>query len=132
MILGWFIKYLMPDPNTESRIPLLMSLNIYVPRDERFGHLKMSDFLGYGLKSIAQFLLPEFKDLCDTISNEFDSFEEVLEIYEGGFKLPEGPLLKSIYDNVPLELLKQILPTDGEGLFKFPTPTVIQGMLSLC
>ncbi|KAL8465038.1 hypothetical protein ACS0TY_034497 [Phlomoides rotata] len=30
------------DPNTESRIPLLMSLNIYVPRDERFGHLKMS------------------------------------------------------------------------------------------
>ncbi|KAL8464799.1 hypothetical protein ACS0TY_034339 [Phlomoides rotata] len=114
------------DPNTESRIPLLMSLNIYVPRDERFGHLKMSDFLGYGIKSLAQFLLPEFKDLCDSISNEFDSFEDALKIYEGGFKLPDGPLLKSIYDNVPLELLKEILPTDGEGLFKFPTPKVIQ------
>ncbi|KAL8464800.1 hypothetical protein ACS0TY_034339 [Phlomoides rotata] len=103
-----------------------MSLNIYVPRDERFGHLKMSDFLGYGIKSLAQFLLPEFKDLCDSISNEFDSFEDALKIYEGGFKLPDGPLLKSIYDNVPLELLKEILPTDGEGLFKFPTPKVIQ------
>ncbi|KAL6517807.1 Lox4p [Orobanche minor] len=114
------------DPNSEKRIPLLMSLNIYVPRDERFGHLKMSDFLGYGLKSIFQFLLPEFKDLCDSISNEFDSFENAIEIYEGGLKLPDGPLLKSIYDNIPLELLKQLLPTDGEGLFRFPMPKVIQ------
>ncbi|KAL6545697.1 Lox4p [Orobanche gracilis] len=114
------------DPNSEKRVPLLMSLNIYVPRDERFGHLKMSDFLGYGLKSIFQFLLPEFKDLCDSISNEFDSFENAIEIYEGGLKLPDGPLLKSIYDNIPLELLKQLLPTDGEGLFRFPVPKVIQ------
>ncbi|KAK6159892.1 hypothetical protein DH2020_003273 [Rehmannia glutinosa] len=114
------------DPNSESRIPVLMSLNIYVPRDERFGHLKLSDFLGYGLKSIFQFLLPEFKDLCDSISNEFDSFEDALEIYEGGFKLPDGPLLKSVYDNIPLELLKDLLPVDGEGLFKFPMPNVIQ------
>ncbi|KAL0384812.1 UNVERIFIED_CONTAM: putative linoleate 9S-lipoxygenase 5 [Sesamum radiatum] len=114
------------DPNSESRIPLLMSLDIYVPRDERFGHIKMSDFLGYGLKSIFQFLLPEFKDLCESISNEFDSFEEAHEIYEGGFKLPDGPLLKSIYDNIPLELLKELLPSDGEGLFKYPMPKVIQ------
>ncbi|KAK4427657.1 putative linoleate 9S-lipoxygenase 5 [Sesamum alatum] len=114
------------DPNSESRIPLLMSLNIYVPRDERFGHLKMSDFLAYGLKSIFQFLLPEFKDLCENISNEFDSFENTREIYEGGFKLPDGPLLKSVYDNIPLELLKELLPSDGEGLFKFPMPKVIQ------
>ncbi|KAH6772502.1 lipoxygenase 1 [Perilla frutescens var. hirtella] len=114
------------DPKSESRIPLLMSLNIYVPRDERFGHLKLSDFLGYGLKSIFQFLLPEFTDLCESISNEFESFDDALQIYEGGIKLPEGPLLKNIYDNVPLELLKEILPTDGEGLFKYPMPDVIQ------
>ncbi|XP_047951982.1 probable linoleate 9S-lipoxygenase 5 [Salvia hispanica] len=114
------------DPNTESRIPLLMSLNIYVPRDERFGHLKLSDFLGYGLKSIFQFLLPEFTDLCASLSNEFESFEDALEIYEGGFKLPEGPLLKNLYDNVPLELLKQILPRDDEGLFKYPVPDIIK------
>lgn len=119
------------DPNTESRIPLLMSLNIYVPRDERFGHLKLSDFLGYGLKSIFQFLLPEFTDLCDSLSNEFESFEDALQIYEGGFKLPEGPLLKNIYDNVPLELLKEILPSDGEGVFKYPMPDVIKGTLSI-
>ncbi|NP_001268178.1 lipoxygenase [Vitis vinifera] len=114
------------DPNTESRLPLVMSLNIYVPRDERFGHLKMSDFLAYALKSIVQFLLPEFEALCDITPNEFDSFQDVLDLYEGGIKVPEGPLLDKIKDNIPLEMLKELVRTDGEHLFKFPMPQVIK------
>ncbi|KAL9341557.1 hypothetical protein Peur_064882 [Populus x canadensis] len=114
------------DPNTESRQPLLMSLNIYVPRDERFGHLKMADFLAYALKSIAQFVKPELEALCDSTPNEFDSFDDVLKLYEGGFELPEGPLLDNLRKNIPLEMLKEIFRTDGENLFKFPKPQVIQ------
>lgn len=114
------------DPKTESRLPLVMSLNIYVPRDERFGHLKMSDFLAYALKSIVQFLLPEFEALCDITPNEFDSFQDVLDLYEGGIKVPEGPLLDKIKDNIPLEMLKELVRTDGEHLFKFPMPQVIK------
>ncbi|KAL6324008.1 hypothetical protein AAG906_006279 [Vitis piasezkii] len=114
------------DPNTESRLPLVMSLNIYVPRDERFGHLKMSDFLAYALKSIVQFLLPEFEALCDITPNEFDSFQDVLDLYEGGIKVPEGPLLDKIKDNIPLEMLKELVRTDGEHLFKYPMPQVIK------
>ncbi|CBI36802.3 unnamed protein product, partial [Vitis vinifera] len=114
------------DPNTESRLPLVMSLNMYVPRDERFGHLKMSDFLAYALKSIVQFLLPEFEALCDITHNEFDSFQDVLDLYEGGIKVPEGPLLDKIKDNIPLEMLKELVRTDGEHLFKFPMPQVIK------
>ncbi|XP_052194519.1 probable linoleate 9S-lipoxygenase 5 [Diospyros lotus] len=114
------------DPESESRLPLLMSLNIYVPRDERFGHLKMSDFLAYALKSLAQFLVPEFEALCDITPNEFDSIQDTLKIYEGGIKLPEGPLLDSIRKNIPSELLKQLLHTDGEGYFSFPMPQVIR------
>ncbi|KAH0712647.1 hypothetical protein KY289_008606 [Solanum tuberosum] len=64
------------DPKSESRIPLLMSLDIYVPRDERFGHIKLSDFLTYALKSIVQFLIPEFQALFDSTPDEFDSFED--------------------------------------------------------
>ncbi|RVX18906.1 putative linoleate 9S-lipoxygenase 5 [Vitis vinifera] len=82
------------DPNTESRLPLVMSLNIYVPRDERFGHLKI--------------------------------FQDVLDLYEGGIKVPEGPLLDKIKDNIPLEMLKELVRTDGEHLFKFPMPQVIK------
>ncbi|KAH0731603.1 hypothetical protein KY289_002791 [Solanum tuberosum] len=114
------------DPNSESRIPLFMNLDVYVPRDERFGHLKMSDFLTFYLKSIVQSLLPAFKALFDNTPNEFDSFEDVLKLYEGGIKFPQGPLLKDINDSIPLEILKDIFHSDGEGLFKFPTPQVIQ------
>ncbi|PHU01168.1 hypothetical protein BC332_30955 [Capsicum chinense] len=53
------------DPNSKNKIPLLMSLGIYVPRDKLFGHLKMSDFLTLSLKSIMQMLLPRFKALFD-------------------------------------------------------------------
>ncbi|GAA0165707.1 oxygenase [Lithospermum erythrorhizon] len=114
------------DPNSEGRIPLLRSLNIYVPRDERFGHLKLSDFLAFGLKSIAQFLLPELESFCDATQNEFDSFQDVFDIYEGGLKLPKGSLFDDIKDNIPLELLKQLIQTDGEGYFKYPMPQVIK------
>ena len=117
----------MTDPESESRLPLLMSLNIYVPRDERFGHLKLSDFLAYALKSIVQFLIPEFEALCDSTPNEFDSFDDTLKLYEGGFKLPEGPLLDRIKENIPLEMLKELIRTDGEGYTKFPMPQVIKG-----
>ncbi|XP_049414152.1 linoleate 9S-lipoxygenase B isoform X1 [Solanum stenotomum] len=114
------------DPNCESRNPLLMTLDMYVPRDERFGHVKNSDFLTFSLKSILQTLLPEFKALLDNTPNEFDSFADVLNLYEGGIKLPEGPLLKTITDSIPSEILKDILQTDGQGLLKYPIPRVIQ------
>ncbi|VVA12680.1 PREDICTED: linoleate 9S-lipoxygenase [Prunus dulcis] len=113
------------DSNSESRLPLLMSLNIYVPRDERFGHLKLSDFLAYALKSIAQFIRPELEALFDKTPNEFDSFEDVLKLYEGGIPLPEG-LLKDIGDNIPAEMLKEIFRTDSAELLRFPMPQVIK------
>lgn len=74
-----------------------------------------------------QFLLPEFQALCDSTPNEFDTFEDFLKLYQGGIKLPGGHLLKNITDNIPLELLREIFRSDGEGFFKFPTPAVIKG-----
>ncbi|XP_043721257.1 probable linoleate 9S-lipoxygenase 5 [Telopea speciosissima] len=114
------------DPNSETRIPLLLSLNIYIPRDERFGHLKLSDFLAYALKALVQFLLPELKAFCDSTPNEFDTFQDVLDLYEGGIQLPNGPTLDKVKDAIPLELLKELFRSDGERLLKFPTPQVIK------
>ncbi|PSS24577.1 Linoleate 9S-lipoxygenase [Actinidia chinensis var. chinensis] len=82
------------DPESESRLPLLMILNIYVPRDERFGHLKMSDIWAYALKSIVQLLIPQLKALCDSTHNEFDSFNDILKLYGGGFKFPMPQVIK--------------------------------------
>lgn len=113
-------------------MPLVTSLNIYVPRDERFGHLKMSDFLAYALKSIGQFIQPELKALADSTPNEFDSFDDELKLYEGGIKLPDSSRLDNIRKNIPLEMLNEIFRTDGEQLLKFPLPQVLKGMNILC
>ncbi|KAF5199345.1 Lipoxygenase [Thalictrum thalictroides] len=111
------------DPNTERRL-FLLSLDIYVPRDERFGHLKMSDFLAYGLKSVSQVLLAEVTAVFDTTPNEFDTFQDVFDLYEGGIPLPKGAL-KRIRDDVPLEMVKELFRSDGERPAKFPMPQVI-------
>ncbi|KAF4368425.1 hypothetical protein G4B88_025487 [Cannabis sativa] len=113
------------DRNTETRLNLALSLNIYAPRDERFGHLKLADFLAYALKSIGQFLKPEIEDLFNSTPNEFDSIDDVFKLYEGGVDVPEG-LLKSVRDNIPAEMLKEIFRTDGERFLKFPVPQVIK------
>ncbi|KAI4301786.1 hypothetical protein L6164_035032 [Bauhinia variegata] len=113
------------DPNIESRLNPLLSFNIYVPRDERFGHLKMADFLAYALKSIAQVLKPELESLFDRTTNEFDSFEDILKLYEDGIQVPEG-FLKDIMDKIPLEMLKEIFRPDGERFCKFPMPQIIK------
>lgn len=113
------------DPKTESRLHLL-NLNVYVPRDEQFGHVKFSDFLAYALKSVAQVLLPEIKSLCDKTINEFDTFEDVLDIYEGSIKLPSGALTKKLRELVPYELFRELIRNDGEKFLKFPVPDVLK------
>ncbi|GMY21573.1 probable linoleate 9S-lipoxygenase 5 [Fagus crenata] len=113
------------DPKIETRLNPLLSINIYVPRDERFGHLKMSDFVAYALKAIAQFLKPELETAFSSTPNEFDKLQDILNLYEGGIELPND-LLQNIRKNIPAETLKEIFRTDGEGLLKFPVPQVIK------
>ncbi|XP_027353567.1 probable linoleate 9S-lipoxygenase 5 [Abrus precatorius] len=136
-VLGGSIEYPYPrrgrtgrphtksDVRSESRLNFAMSLDIYVPRDERFGHLKLSDFLAYALKSIVQVVKPELESLFNSTPNEFDSFEDIFKLYEGGIKVPEA-LVNNIVDKIPAEMLKEILRTDGEGFLKFPVPQVIE------
>lgn len=89
----------------------------------------MTDFLAYGLKAVVQFLDAEFKAVWDSTPTEFDSFEDVLKIYEGGVKLPPG-IVERIRENTPLEILRELFPADNEGLAKFPTPQVIKGIFT--
>ncbi|CAL0332442.1 unnamed protein product [Lupinus luteus] len=97
---------------------------VYVPRDENFGHLKSSDFLIYGIKSLSQYVLPAFQSVFDLnlTPNEFDSFQDVRDLYEGGIKLP----LDVISTISPLPVIKELFRTDGEQVLKFPPPHIIQ------
>lgn len=129
-VINLYCCYLV-DPNYESRLKIENSLKIYVPRDEKFEHLKMSDFLAYALKSIVQVLKPELESIFDSTPNEFDSFDDVHKLYYGGIKVPQS-ILKGVRDNIHGEMFKEILRTDGENFLKFPLPQVIAGNVNMC
>ncbi|KAK8943822.1 putative linoleate 9S-lipoxygenase 5 [Platanthera guangdongensis] len=115
------------DPKSESRL-LSLDLNIYVPRDERFGHLKMSDFLGNAIKAVSSALLPVLQAVFNKTPNTFDSYKDVLQLYEGGLPLPDIPQVQALIQAIPLEMLKNILtPPQGQRSFlKLPVPQIIQ------
>ncbi|MQM17272.1 hypothetical protein Taro_050241 [Colocasia esculenta] len=114
------------DPKTESRQPVTMSLDVYVPRDERFGHMKMSDFLAYAIKSVSQSLLPALEAAVDTTPFEFDTLQDVMNLYEGGIVLPDSPVFEDVRNKIPFQLIKELIRTDGEHLLKLPLPQVIK------
>lgn len=92
-----------------------------------FNQVKFSDFIGYALKSLGQVIVPEIKALFDKTINEFDTFEDLINLYEGGIKLPDGHSLHKIRQCVPWELLRELIRSDGERFLKFPMPDVIKG-----
>ncbi|KAG2306592.1 hypothetical protein Bca52824_026340 [Brassica carinata] len=117
-----------PNPvntKSESRLALL-NLNIYVPRDERFSHVKFSDFLAYALKSVTQVLVPEIASVCDKTINEFDSFEDVFHLYDGSIKLASGHTISKLRDVIPWEMFRELVRNDGERFLKFPLPDVLK------
>ncbi|KAH9301871.1 hypothetical protein KI387_013454, partial [Taxus chinensis] len=112
------------DPASESRLAL-GNFHIYVPRDERFGHVKLSDFLAYGLKSIVQFIAPQVTSVFHSPPEEFDSFQDIMKLYTDGIKVSRNSCVEAAEECIPLELIKQFLKTDGEKLHKYPFPQVI-------
>ncbi|KAK3146378.1 hypothetical protein QOZ80_3BG0265360 [Eleusine coracana subsp. coracana] len=113
------------DPNSESRLSLVQQ--IYIPRDERFGHLKMADFLGYSIKALAKGIVPAVRTYVDTTPGEFDSFDDIMRnLYEGGIKLPKIQALEDMRKLFPLQLIKDLIPDGGDYLLKLPMPQIIK------
>ncbi|XWS64537.1 hypothetical protein CRYUN_Cryun05aG0012600 [Craigia yunnanensis] len=114
------------DPNTESRNFLPASFtNVYVPRDEQFGHLKKSDFIAFNLKSLVNSVIPFFKAFVNLTPNEYDSFKEVDDLYFNGIPIPTDAL-NQLASNIPIEMMKEFFRTDGQQLLKFPAPQVVE------
>lgn len=100
-----------------------------MPRDERFGHVKMGDFLTYGIKAIVNGLLPVLDAIVDLTPFEFDSFADVLRLYEGGIPVPYVPLFDELRQSIPFEMIKEVMRVQGgQHLLKLPKPQIIQGL----
>jgi linoleate 9S-lipoxygenase len=115
------------DPTRESR-PTLVIGDVYVPRDERFGLIKKSNFYVHAIKALVIAVMPAIKRLYEGV--EFDSFKDITRLYEGGIQLPKIPALEELRKQSPLEL-KGVLPVGGDYLLKHPMPQLIKGPSSL-
>ncbi|XWS57529.1 hypothetical protein CRYUN_Cryun09bG0182200 [Craigia yunnanensis] len=85
-------------PNTESRkFPFFSKFNIYVPRDEQFGPLKKSEFE----ENDRQGLLHGIGDKISAslFNDQFDSFEEVHNLYNETGQFGKFPLPQVIKDD---------------------------------
>ncbi|XP_048497684.1 probable linoleate 9S-lipoxygenase 5 isoform X2 [Beta vulgaris subsp. vulgaris] len=111
------------DPHTESRLPLVKGTDVYIPRDEKFGHLKFSDFMGDTVKSLTHGIVGMLDAVFDSTPKEFDSFQEVIEMHKGGIKLPSFTKLR---EKVPTKFLKALFRSDGGQMMKYPMPDIIK------
>ena len=121
----------MPDPNSESR----GDGDFYIPRDERFGHLKQNDFTIDLLKGFLRSLVPVICAIFDPSNKtptEFGSFDDILRLFQKGLPVPNVPLVDQVMENVPFKMLRDMVSTKNklERIFKFSKPHVIQGSLS--
>lgn len=105
----------------------VVGLDIYVPRDENFGHLKMDDFLAYALKSLSSSVTPGLQSVFDFTPLEFDKFKEVHDLYDGGFPIPFN-VLRNLTEGLTPPMFKELLRTDGERFLKFPPPQIVKGI----
>ncbi|KAL6840053.1 hypothetical protein ACP4OV_029863 [Aristida adscensionis] len=113
------------DPRSESRLASPME-DVYVPRDERFGHIKKSDFYGYTIKALVNAIVPAIRTYVDLSPGEFDSFKDIIRLYEGGIKLPSIPALEELRKQFPLQLVKDLVPVGGDYVLKLPMPHIIK------
>jgi linoleate 9S-lipoxygenase len=89
----------------------------------------MDDFRGYALKAIVEAVLPLINTKVDIggVPEEFDSFEDILRLYELGPEAPNHPILAEIRKKIPSEFLRSLLPVGGhDDPLKMPLPHVIQ------
>ncbi|XP_022150773.1 linoleate 9S-lipoxygenase 6-like [Momordica charantia] len=113
------------DSNYETRLSAVLGLTIYVPRDENFGHLKMSDFLGFALKSLSSTVQPELVNLINITPGEFDKFQDVHDLYEGGFPVPLN-VFRNLTEAFTPPMFQELLRNDGERFLKFSPPQVVR------
>jgi len=84
----------------------------YVPRDESFSNVKGKEFRELGKESLGRIQPLLLSLYLKTTTNEFNGFEEVQKMYEGGV-------------NLPISITGNATPS----VLQFPLPNVIKGNL---
>ncbi|CAK7349233.1 unnamed protein product [Dovyalis caffra] len=137
------------EPSTESQTQTI-SLDIYVPPDERFSPKKLSEFTSNSIQATLHFVIADAKSLFKQDSRSFESFDEIRDMFsskrsqavEGKVKEKlkgkvkeklkgkvkeklKGKVKEKLKKLVPYEHFKKITYASKEDLMKFPLPQII-------
>ncbi|GJN23637.1 hypothetical protein PR202_gb11302 [Eleusine coracana subsp. coracana] len=71
--------------------------------------------------------IPVAAELADPQQKLFDSFEDILGLYETGPEAPNHPLMAAVREKIPSEFLRSLLPNGAhDHPLKMPLPNIIK------
>ncbi|KAG5514887.1 hypothetical protein RHGRI_036064 [Rhododendron griersonianum] len=106
-----------------------ITLDMYVPPDERVSPQKLSELISNSIQASLHFILPEAKLLFTNASTgSFESFDEIRDLFTSSrSQVLEGWVADKLKSMLPPEIFKKITRASKENLTKFPLPQVIAG-----
>lgn len=122
------------DPSRESRLP---GQSVpYVPRDEAFEPIKQNCYMSTALRGLVQQRLPDLRDHFRGSLNEFDSFDEIDQLYSAGVQIKDKsdplqnalenlrdlPMFSLLPDTV--KVLVNAVADQPKDVFHYPQPQI--------
>jgi len=115
-------------PSSESR-PQPMNFSIYVPSDERFAPNKLKELKSNCVRAMVHFLSPKAESLPQRNSANFQSFEELLDMFSSNrSQTIDGWMKDNLKKLIPFEYLKEITTANRENHGQLPVPQIISGI----
>uniref|UniRef100_A0A0D6QR96 Lipoxygenase n=1 Tax=Araucaria cunninghamii TaxID=56994 RepID=A0A0D6QR96_ARACU len=104
-------------------LPLLPTTQFYIPPDEKFPHINLSDYRANLVRAFAKKVVPTLKSI---FGDKFDSLEDVKAIYSKGIPSSVNSVMELTRDLVPLQMVKGLLSTQDQALINFRVPEVFK------
>ncbi|THU44469.1 hypothetical protein C4D60_Mb02t07710 [Musa balbisiana] len=111
---------------TETRKKVI-NLDFYVPPDDRFSPVKLSEFISNSIRAIVHFVIPEVKSVFEGSIRNFESFGQMRkDLYSSHRRsILEGVVMEKLKALLPEEFIKEVVRVVKENPLKFPIPEVI-------
>lgn len=102
-------------------------MDFYVPPDDRFSPVKLSEFISNSIRAIVHFVIPEVKSVFEGSIRNFESFGQMRkDLYSSHRRsILEGVVMEKLKALVPEEFIKEVVRVVKENPLKFPIPEVI-------
>ncbi|GLJ05589.1 hypothetical protein SUGI_0020800 [Cryptomeria japonica] len=110
------------DRKFES-LPLLSTTQYFIPPDEKFPHINLSDYRSNLVRALAKKVVPTIKSI---FGDEFHSLQDVRDIYSKGIPKSINNVMDLSRDLIPLQMVKGLLSTQDQALIHFTVPQVIK------